>query len=132
MSDRFKNKAGGGEGSIVFIRPADLARAGFTGVVAEGELSETLENRFDESKNDFKLIADASFLVKGETKEGNKYEKNVNPGDTVIVNSAGNLQYLMKEVNLGGLCQISYLGKQEIANGPRKGTLAHTFEVAYE
>ena len=131
MSERFPNKAGGGGNSTVFIRPADLARAGFTGVVAEGEFVEALPNRFEEDKNDYKIIADAEFVVKGEDKDGKKYEKAVKPGDTLIVNTGGNLGWLMKEVSPGFLCQIVYEGKQEIASGQRKGTLAHTFKVGY-
>lgn len=130
---RFKNQAGGesGENALVFIRPADLARAEFTGVVAEGEFCEVLPNRYEETKNDFKILADVAFTVKGMDKDGVEYTKEVNPGDTVVINNAGNLGYLMSKVTIGELCQVSYAGKKEIAKGPRKGTLAHTFGVAY-
>lgn len=132
---RFKNKAGNsensGEGRLIFIRPADLARAGFSGVVAEGRFEEAMQNKFDESKEDFKIVADVKILVKGEDKNGNTYEEDINPGDTVVVNGAGNLNYFMREVSPGDLCQINYLGKLEIKKGERKGTLAHNFEVYY-
>ena len=129
---RFKNKAGNSEeGSLVFVKPADLARAEFTGVVAEGEFAEALPNRFDEDKHDFKIIADTSLKFSGVDKDGTKYTKEVNPGDTLVVNGAGNLNFLMRKVSPGELCQIVYEGKREIARGQRKGTLAHTFEVAY-
>ena len=131
---KFTKKAGveSSEGNLVFVRPTDLARAGFTGVVAEGELAGMTPNRYDENKQDFKIVADTEFKVEGVDKEGKKYIKEVNAGDTLIINAAGNLEYLMKSVGIGNLCQISYFGKKEITKGNYKGTLAHTFEVMYE
>lgn len=133
---RFNKKAGGSSessegGRLVFVRPSDLARANFTGVVAEGTFDEAITNQFNEEKDDFKIVADTSFIIKGEDSKGEKYETEVSKGDTVVVNGAGNLGYLMKEVSPGTLCQISYQGKNEIKKGPRKGTLAHSFEVLY-
>lgn len=135
MSEKFSRKSGGetSEGSnLVFVKPADLSRAGFSGVVAEGEFVETLPNRFDETRHDFKIVADTPLKIEGVDKDGQKYVKEVNVGDIIIVNGAGNLNYHMKPVSLGELCQITYNGKAEIAKGKMKGTLAHTFQVAYE
>ena len=132
---RFKNKAGGpaagSGGDLVFIKPADLARAKFTGVVAEGEFVEALPNRFDEDKFDFKIIVDTPLKVTGEDRDDEPYSQEIAKGDTVVVNGAGNLNWLMQKVSPGELCQITYSGKNEIQKGARKGTLAHTFEVAY-
>ena len=137
---RFKNKVGalsgsssGGssEGALVFVKPADLDRAEFNGVVAEGEFVEAIPNRFDDNKNDFKILADVQFSVTGKDRDGKPYTKLVEPGDTVIVNGAGNLGYGMREVSPGDLCRIIYRGKNEISKGPRKGTLAHSFEVEW-
>lgn len=128
---RFSKSAGGSGGGLKFIKPADLARAEFKGIVAEGEFLEALPNQFDDRKNDFKIKVDTLIKVKGVDKEGNSYEESVAEGDTVIVNGAGNLNYLMKKVAPGELCQIEYLGKNEIESGKHKGTLAHTFKLAY-
>lgn len=132
MSERFSNRAGGGDGSVVFIRPSDLARAGFTGVVAEGEFIEALPSRYEEGKHDFKVIADTELIVRGENNKEEKYEKIIKPGDTLVVNQGGNLGYLMSEVGPGTLCQIKYNGMNTIEKGTRKGTKAHAFEVLYE
>lgn len=136
MTERFKNKAGGsrleGDGELIFIRPSDLGRAGFEGVLVEGVLEEVLVNRYDETKSDFRILVDAPTIIKGQTKEGEKYEREVKAGDTAVINGAGNLGYLMSEVTTGSLCQISYKGMALIEKGPRKGTKAHNFEVLYE
>ena len=136
---RFKNKAGGAsgagaadvDGALLFVKPAELARAEFTGVVAEGEFVEALPNRFDEDKLDFKIAIDTELSFSGVTKDGEPYTLEAKAGDTVVVNGAGNLNYLMSKVSPGELCSISYHGKNEIQKGKRKGTLAHTFEIQY-
>jgi len=131
---RFNKKAEqeGGDGSLIFVKPADLARAGFNGVVAEGKFLTATPNQFDDSKEDFKIEADVELELEGKDNEGNNYIINVGPGDTLIINGAGNLNYLMKSVGPGDLCQINYFGKKEIAKGQHKGKLAHSFEVMYE
>lgn len=133
---RFKNKLGGvtgtgGEGNLIFVRPADLDRASFTGIVAEGEFVEAFPNKFDENKHDFKIVADTKFVIKGVDSKGAEYVREVAEGDTLVINGAGNLDYLMSRVSPGELCQINYLGKNEIESGKRKGTMAHTFQIAY-
>lgn len=132
---RFTNRAGGSDSegnSLTFIRPADLGRAEFRGVIAEGVFVGSLQNPRDEDKLDFKIEADTDLEIRGVDREGNEILTSVKSGDTLVVNGAGNLGYLMKEVSPGTLCQINYLGKQPIKKGPRKGTEAHTFEVMYE
>ncbi len=131
---RFTKKAGseGGDGSLVFVKPADLARAGFNGVIAEGTFLQSMPNQFDDSKEDFKIQVDVEIELEGKDNNGNTYLTKVNAGDTLVINGAGNLNYLMKSVGPGNLCQINYFGKKEIAKGPHKGKLSHSFEVMYE
>lgn len=134
---RFSKKAGGrvggGEGgNLIFVKPADLARAEFTGVVAEGELVGSFPNNFDETRDDFKILADVDLKIEGVDGKGDRYVREINKGDTLVINGAGNLNYLMKSIGPGELCQISYFGKKEIEKGKMKGMLAHTFEVMYE
>jgi hypothetical protein len=128
---RFTEKVGtrSGDGDLVFVKPSDLARAGFNGVIAEGKFVEALPNQFDEAKNDFKIEADVELEIEGVDKNGDKYVKKIKEGDTLVVNAAGNLGYLMKSLSPGELCQISYFGKKPIAKGKLKGTMTHTFEV---
>ena len=96
-------------GSIEFIRPKKLSDEGFEGVLFEGTYLESIPNKYDENKNDFKF-----------EKEG---------GDVVIINGAGNLGYRMKEVSPGDYCQVTYEGKKEITSGKYKGTPSHSFDV---
>lgn len=131
IMSRFKNKATTGGGGTMFIKSTDLCRAEFEGVIAEGEFVGALPNKFDDSKNDFKIKIDTKLKVSGKTKDGEPYNLELAPGDTVVVNGAGNLNYLMKNVAPGEICQISYNGMKEIEAGKRAGTLAHNFEVEY-
>lgn len=130
--NKFSNKAsakiGGG---LTFVNPADLSRAEFTGVLVEGKFVETVQNPFNETKNDIKIVADSDSTIKGITSKGEEYEKNISSGDTVVLNSAGNLEYLMEQVGLGELCRVHYLGKTEIKSGTMKGKEAHNYEVEY-
>lgn len=100
------NKA---EGGLEFIRPAELAKEGVTGVILEGEFQGTIPNHFDESKNDFKFRTDE--------------------GKTVIINHTGSLAYQLKEVEPGSIVQIEYKGKEALKSGKMKGKLAHQFGV---
>lgn len=132
---RFKTKLSGDSsdgGRLVFVKASDLNRSEFTGVVAEGQFVDTLPNTFNEDKDDFKIVADVGFSFRGINKDGNEYEETVEPGDTLIVNGAGNLGYFMSKVPKGELCQIKYNGMREITSGNRKGKLAHNFEVMTE
>lgn len=126
---RFKNEAG--KGDLIFIKPADLFRAEFKGVAVEGLLISSQPNGLNPNVLDFKLEADTDLVVEGVDKDGKRYTTSINSGDTVIVNGAGNLNYLMKDVNPGGLCQISYNGKVLLSKGPQKGKEAHNFKVMY-
>ena len=111
MTEREFKKPEGLEnyGEIKFVRPSQLARENFEGVVVEGTFVEALKNPFDDSKLDYKF----------ETEEGG----------TVILNHAGGLAYQMAAVNPGTFCRVSYLGKKEITSGKMKGREAHNYEV---
>lgn len=110
MSAEREWKKPGKEGkSIEFVRPSQLAKDEFTGVIVEGTFIEALPNHYDETKNDF------------------KFEKE--DGSIVVINAAGNLGYRMRDVNPGDFCRVEYLGKKEIESGKMKGKSAHSFEV---
>lgn len=129
---RFKNTAAVSTGGALnFIKPAELSRAEFEGVVAEGEFVEALPNKFNADKNDFKIKVDTALKVTGKTKDGEPYSIELAPGDTVIVNGAGNLGWQMSNVSPGEICQIVYQGKKEIEKGPKAGMEAHNFVVNY-
>lgn len=95
--------------NISFVRPAELAKEGITGVIVEGEFVESLPNHFDEEKSDYKFVREN--------------------GDVVVINHTGSLAYRMKKVSPGDFCQVSYNGKTTIENGKMKGKQAHDFEV---
>lgn len=109
MSAEKEWKKPNSEKSIEFVRPSQLAKDEFEGVILEGTFVESLPNHFDETKSDF------------------KFEKE--DGSVVVINGAGNLGYRMKAVSPGDYCQISYEGKKEIASGKMKGKSAHCFDV---
>ena len=97
---------------IEFIRPSKLAEAGTTGVILEGTFVGSVPNSFDDQKLDY------------------KFEKE--DGGLVILNGAGNLNYNMKQVDIGEYIRVSYEGKQEITKGAYKGRSAHNFKVERE
>lgn len=95
--------------SIKFVRPSELAKEGFEGVIVEGTFIESFPNHFDNAKLDFKFEQE--------------------DGSILVINGAGNLGYRMKEVIPGDFCQVTYLGKKEITTGKMQGRSAHNFEV---
>lgn len=98
-----------GSETINFIRPSKLTDDDVNKVLVEGVFIETLPNHYDSTKVDFKI------------------EKE--DGSIAVINGAGNLNYRMKSISPGDLVQITYCGKQEIAQGKFKGRLSHNFEV---
>lgn len=133
-TDRFKNNAasiGSDDSSLHFIRPAELNRANFKGVVAEGVFEEALVNQLDASKKDFRVKLDTAVEVTSETSNGDAKTIKADAGDTVVINGAGNLGYLMSKVPAGELCRISYNGMIIAKSGPRKGKEVHSFEVLF-
>lgn len=98
-----------GEG-ITYIKPKDLADAGITGVILEGEFMEKLLNpKYN------------SISYKFSTADGIK-----------VINSTGTLTARMELVQPGTLCQVVYNGKAVIESGDHKGTEAHQFNVLVE
>ncbi len=96
-------------GNLKFISAKKLFDDGITGIVAEGTFEAALENRFEETKFDYKIVTD--------------------DGETLILNSAGSLNYQMDKVAIGSYVRISYNGKSEIKSGKMKGKEAHNFLV---
>ena len=98
--------------NTTFVRASQLTGPG---IVAQGLYTGTVPNKFEESKQDYKIEA---------------LEANADgTRDITIVNSAGNLGYRMGQVKVGDIIQISYLGKMEGTKGRSKGKLVHNFDV---
>lgn len=57
------------------------------------------------------------------------YRFKLEDGSEIVVNQSGNLKPQMDKVSLGSLCRITYGGMSTIQKGPRKGKLAHNYEV---
>lgn len=102
----FKPVNSGNGGGITFIRPSQLEEPG---LLVEGIYTGAIPNSFDDTKSDYKF----------ETEDGR----------TVVINSAGQLAYQMKSVEVGTLVRVEYMGKQEMKKGKNKGKKAHSFEV---
>lgn len=86
---------------LVFIRPSQIEKPG---VLVEGEFLETIQNRYDDTVVDYKFQDDE--------------------GNLIIINHAGHLAFLMKKVNPGDYCRVSYNGKTDY-----KGRNSHSFKV---
>jgi len=99
------------EGSdINFVSASRLNKAGVTNeVVAEGIYTE-------------------SQIVTGKFGPKTEY-KILNDGKLTIIGEAGNLKSQMSKVATGSYVQITYVGKEAMTGGERKGTLAHKFLV---
>ncbi len=95
---------------IEFIKASTLAEEGTLGEILVGEFLEALPNRFDADKSDFKF-------------------KRQGDGMTVVINSTGSLDFQMRSVKPGTLCQIVYNGKEVLEKGAMKGKEAHNFKV---
>lgn len=77
--------------------------------ILRGIFKEEVPNSKDPERNDFKFELD--------------------DGKEVILNSAGNLAYNMKFLEVGDYAQVLYYGKKPISKGKWQGTLSHNFEV---
>lgn len=94
-----------GEAKLRFVRPSELKETGaIDEVVLEGEFQEALPNQHRPEVNDFKFLEDN--------------------GNTVIINHCGHLGFLMKNVNPGDYCRVTYKGTV-----PYKGKETHQFLV---
>ncbi len=97
--------------NLKFINFKKLNDAGVTGVVAEG-------------------IYESSKLVEGGP-YGPKMEYSIRAEDGTlqIVGEAGALKKQMDQVATGSYVQLTYLGKQPMKSGARKGTFSHSVIV---
>lgn len=93
---------------LTFIKPSKLAEENVRGTIIEGVYLAAVPNDMT-GKDDYKFELES--------------------GDLVILNGAGNLGYQMKNVTVGSLTRIDYLGKSVIKSGPREGKEAHGFKV---
>lgn len=95
-------------GALNIVRPSKLAKEGVTGTVAEGIYEGSTPNKFDPTKQDYKIRAAN--------------------GDLTIINSTGSLARQMAMVAVGTLVQINYGGKVA-GKGKSAGKSFHNFEV---
>lgn len=97
------------QGKLNIVRPSELAKSEFTGLVVEGIYEGSVANKFDETKLDYKVRSEN--------------------GDLTIINETGSLRRQMNEVSIGTLIQIEYQGKVKITKGALAGKSAHRFTV---
>lgn len=90
--------------------------------VVVGELIGTTPNRKAKSKKDWIIkVVEAFFSDK-------KEQKRV-MGKTLTLNTAGQLDKGMEQVEMGTLIQITYNGQKEMEGGDYAGQMAHMMEV---
>jgi hypothetical protein len=106
----FKSSRSNIEG-LKFVSGGDL-KAG--AVAATGIYSEAVANPRTK-KTDYKILE--------------LDENGEETGETTIINAGGNLGYRMKDISVGEIIQIVYLGKSPMSKGAFKGTLAHNWDV---
>jgi len=83
----------------------------------------TSVNRKNKSKKDWIVeVVEAFFSDK-------KEQKRFKPGTRVTLNTAGQLDKGMEQIDIGGLVQITYKGSAEMEGGDYEGQMAHTMEV---
>ena len=104
-------------GSIRYVKAKELAESGFKGVVAEGVFVGTTENQFNADKPNIKIES------LDENEDGTRA--------VTIINAAGNLNYRMRQIKVGDVIQVSYLGQEKMKsdNKAMNGKLVHQFEV---
>jgi len=101
----------GEKANIKFVSASRLNKEGISNaVVAEG-------------------IYESSQVVEGTYGPKTEYKLSTSDGTTIIIGEAGNLKSQMSKVETGSYLQITYIGKEAMVSGPRKGTLAHKFLV---
>jgi hypothetical protein len=113
------DKAGG---NTKYIKAKELADKGFKGVVATGVFTGTIPNQYDETPDKSKPNIKIEALE--ENADGTR--------DTIILNAGGNLNVRMRNIPVGSIVQVSYLGQEKIKSpDPKKnGKLAHQYDVA--
>lgn len=92
------------------------------GDVLVGTLVGTSQNRKNKSKKDWILKVEDCFF------EDKKEEKRVK-GKTITLNTAGQLDKGMEQIQIGQMVQITYNGSKEMQGGDYEGQNAHTMEV---
>lgn len=107
---KFVKPDGASEGQqLTFIKPAELSKAGKTGIIAEGLYVGTMPNQFDENKPSYKIEQE--------------------DGSVIVLNSGGNLKSRMSSIETGTLVQISYNGMSKMTKGKFAGKDVHQFDV---
>lgn len=99
------------------LKDKDLARGDVKEMKAGDSISGILTKKFDD-------------VSKFGTKEC--YVIETSPEMDTILKQSGNLKALMAKVPVGAYVEVQYKGKTEMKSGPYKGTMAHSFSVAYE
>lgn len=83
----------------------------------------TTPNKMSPSKRDYLVeVLDVEFADK-------KEEKRLKPGTRVTLNSAGQLDKGMADVDEGAEIQVVYKGSNEMEGGKYAGGMAHSMEV---
>lgn len=83
----------------------------------------TSQNRKNKTKKDWIVEVVESFF------EDKKEQKRLKPGTKVTLNTAGQLDKGMEQVEMGALIQVVYNGSVEMTGGDYEGQNAHTMEV---
>lgn len=83
----------------------------------------TSQNRKNKTKKDWIVeVIDAMFADK-------KEQKRLKPGTKVTLNTAGQLDKGMEQLEMGATVMITYNGQVEMQGGDYKGDPAHTMSV---
>ena len=77
-----------------------------------------------------RLVEDGEYTGSEEGKFGIQHIFNQRNGEVVCLNSAGHLNYLLKEhVKTGMRVNVIYADRKTLAKGPFAGKEAHTFDI---
>jgi hypothetical protein len=96
-------------GSIIRIKPKELAESGTTGEIFIGRYEGTLPNNLNPESPDYKFRGSSDTLY--------------------ILNSCGSIKKGMAGVQPGELVRVSYKGQNKMTKGPAKGKMAHLFQI---
>lgn len=83
----------------------------------------TSQNRKNKSKKDWIVESIEPFF------EDKKEQKRLKPGVRITLNTAGQLDKGMEQLEIGAVLQVTYNGCVEMTGGDYKGQEAHTMEV---
>lgn len=117
------------EGNTATARTFKSVNGKALGEAAQGNISFASASKlYKEGKVDVIMaegVLEATKMVEGNYGVKPQYSIRSENGDLILVDGFGSLDSQMKKVNPGTYVQITYLGKDEVKTGPRKGTLAH-------